>query len=354
TTYYDNGANDALAFDYTDSPVTLCSRNPWQRQTPSSSYSAGNTFWKGIASLLGVGTLNNLMSEIYNTYKGKSPVSTAMLEEFLVSKSGNAQIVDAFHRFIYGFNDNLVAPDLWMKDDTAHTGADDWDGAFWDSPDLWIRNEDDNGVSHQPPEFGQDNWFYARVRNKSTSGEAKHFVCSFNYKEWAGTEFLYPGDFLPSVSAKAEFELLPGQTRIVKAKWPRSLVPGAGTHACILASVIARQDHPVSNKHVWEHNNLAQKNVTVVDLSPNEFIIVPIVFTNMFGGSSEYAIEVWRDKRFSKYPVSLIHRNKEFFSKNPKLKLIPLQDALLKEQKHDHEMDCGGHLHGNKDDRNLM
>jgi hypothetical protein len=350
TQYHDNGANDAIPFDFTDTPVTLCSRNPWQRTTPGNSYGDGAAFFSGIASLISVPTFNNLMGQLYTQYKGKSPVSTAMMEEFLVSRSGNAQIVDGFHRFVYGFSDG-TAPELWMKDDTAHTGADEWDGAFWDSPDLWIRHADDDGTVHQSPEFGQDNWFYARVRNKNTAGEAKHFVCTFNYKEWAGTEFLYPGDFLPSVAAKAEFELGPGETRIVKAKWPRASVPAAGTHACILAAVLARQDHPVSNKHVWEHNNLAQKNATVVDLSPNWFIIIPVVLLNISGESSAYTLEVWRDKKFSKYPVSVVHKNKEFFRQNPKMKLKLLQDALVQNnQQHDYhqhaERDCGGHLHG--------
>ena len=56
--------------------------------------------WKGIASITGVSTLNNLMSSFYNTYKGKSPASTQMLEEYLLCNNGNDQIVDAFHRFI--------------------------------------------------------------------------------------------------------------------------------------------------------------------------------------------------------------------------------------------------------------
>src|SRR5262249_39752157 len=112
------------------------------------------------------------------------------------------------------------ATDLWIRDDASDPGADAFTGpVFWDSPDLWIRNAEDNGTTHQPPEFGQDNWFYARVRNRGAT-TARAFVVTFNVKLWAGTEFVYPGDWDPFVSAAVGFNLAPGATRIVKARWP--------------------------------------------------------------------------------------------------------------------------------------
>ncbi len=357
TEYHDNGANDTLPFDFGDAPILLCSLNPWQRTTPGNSYTDGFDFWKGIAAITGVSGLNNLMSSFYNTYKGNSPVTTQMLEEYLLCHQADDQVVDSFHRFIYGFTDDATAPELWMKDDAAHTGTNNWAGTFWDSPDLWIRNEEDDGSTHQAPEYGQDNWFYTRVRNKSSAGVAKHFVVTFSYKEWAGTEFVYPGDFLPAVAAKAEFDLQPGQTRIVKAKWPRSRVPAAGTHACILASVIARHDHPTANKHVWEHNNLAQKNTTVVNLQADEFIIVPVLLKNVGNIEfSDYSLEVWRDKRFSQYTAGIVQKSREFFSRDKKLKVSELKyttkvkaGALL----HD-LLDCGGHISKQHKEKNKL
>ena len=160
-----------VPFDFLDAPVVLCSRDPFQRNTPANSYSDGSRFFRGMAALLGVAQLNALMRDLYVAHKGH-PVSTAMIEEFLLCKSGNAQVVDAFHRFVYGFGDPSPAPDLWLRDDPGDPGADAWGGAFWDSPDLWIRNDDDGGTTHQSPEYGQDNWFYARVRNKGGAGAA--------------------------------------------------------------------------------------------------------------------------------------------------------------------------------------
>jgi hypothetical protein len=320
TSWHDAGANDAFPLDFTQPPVVLCSRDPWQRHTPGNAYADGSALFAGLASMLGVGQLNTLMGDLYDEQKGLEPVSSARIEEFLVSRSGNTQVVSAFHRFVFGLGDPSPASDLWLKDDPADPGANAWAGAFWDSPDLWVRNEDDGGTAHQPPEHGEDNWFYARVRNRSL-GDATHFVVTFHSKAFAGTEFLYPGDFLPSVAARAGFDLAAGDTRIVRARWPGALVPPAGTHTCLLASVLARSDLPVTGKHVWEHNNLGQKNLTVVDLLPDMFLIIPIVIANWSGERwSAFSLEVLDDRGQAptRLPlnVSLVHASKAFLARS--------------------------------------
>lgn len=313
TQFHDEGANDAVPFDFTSPPILLCSRDPWQRNTPGNSYSDGSRFWKGIASMIGVATLNNLMGELYDKHKG-NPLSTQMIEEFLLCKTGNPNIVDAFHRFVYALENPATVPDLWLRDDPADPGADLWGGTFWDSPDLWIRNNDDGGTAHQSPEFGQDNWFHARVRNKAGGGNATHFVVTFHSKGFAGTQFEYPNDFLPCIAAKADFDLPAGATRIVKAKWPRALIPPNGTHTCLLASVIARSDHPINGRNVWEDNNLAQKNLMVIDLQPNTFIVIPIVIRNVIKLDPLFELEVRKPAAAESIRVSLLHKSKEFFN----------------------------------------
>ncbi len=232
TVYHDCGASLSSPFDYTDPPQQPCPRNPWIRITAAGSYVAGNRFWEGVASLLGVANLRAWMRDFYNERR-RRPATTTDLEEFLVCRSGNPQLVDAFHRFVFGFSDPSPAPDLWLRDDPAHAGEGLWAGAFWDSPDLWVRHAEDGGTTHQSPEYGQDNWFYATVRNRSATAIARHFLVTFNVKSYAGFEFLYPADFLPCLAAAGGFELGPGQSVIVKARWPAALVPPAGTHGCL-------------------------------------------------------------------------------------------------------------------------
>ena len=344
TTFHDAGADDPLAFDFSDPPILLCSRDPWQRQTPDNAYSDGSRFWQGMASMLGVATVNDLMSELYEIQGGR-PVSTTNIEEFLLSKSGEPLTVDAFHRFVYDLSDPSPSPDLWLKDDPDHTGSDDWDGVFWNSPDLWIRNSDDGGTTHQSPEYGQSNWFHARIRNKSGAGTATHFVVTFHSKGFAGTQFVYPDDFLPCIAAKAEFDLGPGETRIVKARWPRLLVPPEGTHTCLLASVITREDHPGDGRHVWEDNNLAQKNLTVVDLLPDTFMILPIVIRNFFvDWDPRFELEVWKPKQAFELEVSLIHSSRDFL-KAGKFKPFEIQSNFDFDRRQT-RLDCGGSIPG--------
>jgi hypothetical protein len=66
---------------------------------------------------------------------------------------------------------------------------------------------------------------------------------------------------------------------------------------------------------VWEHNNLAQKNLTIVDLKPNKFIIVPVVLLNVRRGvSPRYHIEAWRDPADDKYDLSLVSTSNELLA----------------------------------------
>lgn len=338
-------AGGSIPFDFTDPPITLCPRNPWVRSTAGGSYTDGSRFFQGVAALIGTANLKNLMRDLYNERREKLTTTTD-IEEFLVCRTGNAQLVDAFHRFVYGFNDPSPVPDLWLRDDPAHTGADAWAGNFWNSPDLWIRNANDNGTTHQSPEFGQDNWFYARVRNRSATATARHFLVTFNVKAFAGVEFQYPSDFLPCVAAASGFELGPGQSTIVKARWPAAFVPPAGTHACWLASVLTRFDHPVAGRHVWEHNNLAQKNLTIVDLKPGQWILLPFVVSNLKTLTARRVLlEVVRPKEQLQLPIALAHKSGAAFSLVPELKPKPLSvvpATIIRDDGEDAPLDCGG------------
>lgn len=308
TVYHDEGANGTTPIDFTDPPVDLCPRNPWIRVTNPRAYSDGERFFEGVASLLGVASLRGLMRQFFDR-RNTRPATTADLEAFLVAKSGEPQLVDAFHRFVFGLADPSPVPDLWIRDDVGHTGANVWGGRFWDSPDLWIRNADDGGLTHQPVEYGQDNWFHARVRNRSTTATARHFVVTFNVKPFTGIEFGYPMDFLPCTAAAVGFYLAPGASTVLKARWPRELVPPAGTHACWLTSVLSRLDRP-AGLHVWEHNNLAQKNLTIVDLAPDAWIVLPIVVNRLPALQRRASVlEIVRPKEWEKLEVSLLQRS---------------------------------------------
>ena len=303
TTYITNGYSP-MPFNYADAPVELSSQNQWIRQTSGASYTDGRKLFQGIASLIGDSNLRDLMRQFYEE-RMNGLATTLELESFLISKSGESSLVDAFHRFVYGFNDPSPHPNLWMRDDPSHTGGEAWGGTFWDSPDLWIRNDDDDLATHEPPRELSDNWFYARVRNQG--GIARHFIVAFHVRQWAGTQFVYPNDFLPCISATGGFDLEPYETRVVKAQWPAAQVPPAGTHGCLLAAVIARDDHPIGGLHIWEDNNLAQKNLTVAELDSDGWIVVPLLVGSRFNRDRSAFLELWRPRGHSRLRATILY-----------------------------------------------
>ena len=321
-TYFNqSGGGVSTPFDFTAPAVELCTQNEWSRITAGGSYGEGSRFWQGISAMIGNSNLKNYMKDFFARYN-RDLVKTNQLAEYLLCRSGNTQVVDAFHRFVYGFSNPASSPDLWLKDDATDTlGNNDWSGRFWDSPDIWVRNREDGGLAHQNPEYGQDNWIYARVHNKSSSVTAKYFTVAFNVKQFAGTQFNYPIDFLPCVAAASGFNLAPASSMIVRAKWPRSKVPASGSHACLTAAVITRGEHPVNNKFVWESNNLAQKNLTIVDLQPNRFILIPFVVSNLlFQQKRKFTLEIFRPKKFPDMQLSLLHEQPKLFGRLQKAK----------------------------------
>jgi len=119
-------------------------------------------------------------------------------------------------------------------------------------------------------------------------------------------EFRFPDDFLPAVAAVAGFELALGAATVVKARWPADQVPPPDTHPCWLASVFTRLDAPVAGRHVWEHNNLAQKNLAVVDLVPDDWFLLPFVVNRFASGRRSLILELWRPAGFERMAVAVL------------------------------------------------
>ncbi|MCP4285553.1 MAG: HAD hydrolase-like protein [Gammaproteobacteria bacterium] len=208
--------------------------------------------------------------------------------------------------------------DIYIRDAPGDPGDDQYTGSnFWNSPDLWIRNQEDGGVSHQNPEAGQDNWFYARVHNRG-EGIARIFFIYFTVREWAGTQFIYPNDYQPFHIWTAGGFINPGDSKVIHAKWEAAEVPPVGTHACWLAQVhlLATTDSPVEGAHVWEHNNLAQKNLTIVDLIPGESgEILVVLGSRQIEEACYYTIELYRPKNALELPVSVIGQSAKAMGK---------------------------------------
>jgi hypothetical protein len=284
-----------------DPPFELWSNNAFRRFTHGSSYGHGSGVFAGLAAEVGTSNLLAHMAGIYNERIVRR-FTTPEIEAELIRRSGQLQLARYFDRFVYGFGSPSAGtqPDLYMKDATDDTGATPYAGAFWLSPDVWVRNADDGGTTPQSPESGQDNWLYARVRNRGTA-TARSFVVGFKVNVWAGTEFVYPGDWFPLTAVAVGFDLPAGGSRIVKARWRAADIPPTGAHGCILAVAYHAQDSAVAGAHVWEHNNLAQRNVIVVNLVADEWAELVFRIGSHFTGKRAFHSlelarpEVWRD-----------------------------------------------------------
>lgn len=170
--------------------------------------------------------------------------------------------------------------DLYIRDASDDPGDDLYTGSnFWNPPDLWIRNSDDSGITHQTPIAGNDNWFNCRLHNRGV-GIARRFFVFFKIQEWVGTQFVYSSDYFPATAVAAGSGIAPGDSVVVKQRWAAEDVPPAGTHACWLAAVWIASDQPMMGAHPWEHNNLAQKNLAIVELGAGETGEVAVVLGN--------------------------------------------------------------------------
>ena len=223
------------------------------------------------------------------------------------------ELVNAFQDRNILFSE--VGVDLWLKDSPSHSGRELVEEKFWDSPDVWVRNREDDVYGHQPPKAGRDNWFYARVRNRGTS-PARAFVVTFEAKLWLGTEFTYKNDFVPYISAAVGFNLAPGASTIVKARWPKEEVPAADSHGCLLVSAYCPTDEAIASKHVWEDNNLAQKNLTIINLSPRQSSDITFRVGSIYNNSRTLSrIEISRPIGREDLPIAIYHPDKKFTSR---------------------------------------
>ncbi|MEV0343883.1 hypothetical protein AB0H49_33220 [Nocardia sp. NPDC050713] len=251
TSFHEDGDIRTEPFDFTQPPTELCSRMPFQRTTPAASYAQGSRFFRGVAARIGPDRVRALMADLYRKYRGTS-VSTADLEAHLVAGCGAVDLVDAFHRFVYGFDEPAPVPRIVFAsapEDPSRASA------------LWVRRADDRLHPSEPPKPGLDNWFHARVRSSADAG-CRHFLVTFAVRSSAAS-FTYPDDFFPATAAIVGFDLASGRSRIVSARWPTALVPPPGTAVSLLASVHARRAHPASGTHPWEQHSTARRDLTI-------------------------------------------------------------------------------------------
>ena len=202
-----------------------------------------------------------------------------------------------------------------IRDNLSDTGAGASTGAFWNTPDIWCRTTtpgmDPSALPanytiegpHQDPIRGQPNWVYARVHNNGTAASLDAWV-RISVTHWPGMEFTYPtsfqptngpGDPLPSPMTPGTYfigeakvtGIAPGGEQIVNVEWPSGLIPPSDVmtpsgsvhwHPCLLAEVTPHDGPMPMGNHVWDYNDLAQKNISIVGTdSGQDFAIATVI-----------------------------------------------------------------------------
>jgi urease beta subunit len=146
-------------------------------------------------------------------------------------------------------------------------------------------------------------------RGNATAGS---FAVGFKIHAWGGTQFVYPGDWFPLTAAAVGFNLPPGGSVVVKSRWRKEDIPSVGTHGCLLAVAYSPHDPPTLGANVWDDDNLAQRNLAVVNLVANESTELPLWIGSHFSTEARlHVLELRRPKAWPEVDVVLTHRRPE-------------------------------------------
>ncbi|HVR99067.1 MAG TPA: S8 family serine peptidase [Thermoanaerobaculia bacterium] len=168
------------------------------------------------------------------------------------------------------------AADGWIMDkDLPLTPVDTGDepnpdtGAMWESNQIWVRNAPDGGLVHQNPDFGQQNYVYARIRNQGTV--PINTIRAMVYFASSSTGIGWPHGW--TLLGEATVVNLPanGSTIIGPLAWQ----PPTTGHFCLYVRLLSDQDPmafpegPGVYDNTRNNNNIAWRNVDVFDILPN-------------------------------------------------------------------------------------
>ena len=189
--------------------------------------------------------------------------------------------------------------DLMVKDSPEDTGAEPNTVTqyMWTSDNIWVRNNNDAGTDHQNPEYssnGTPNYIKVRVINKSCVTSTGSEQLTLNWAK-ASTSLGWPnpwnggvlyqgvGASMGGLVGTLNIPVLqPGHEAILTFPWIAPNPADYGNidqwHFCLLSKINASNDpmtFPETNDlvaNVRNNNNIAWKNISVVDIVPNNTV----------------------------------------------------------------------------------
>ncbi|HWA89499.1 MAG TPA: hypothetical protein VG889_05650 [Rhizomicrobium sp.] len=260
----------------------------------------------------------------------------------------------------------VAGPDAIIRDSDVDMGVepDSVTGVvLYDSPEIWVRNQPDHRFTtapvpprysheeqHQNPEYSplpiNTPYVYAKVHNNGNAAVSGKVHLYFGN---AATGLNWPSDWteiVPQNPASTDVvNLAPGGDWVVNVQWtsippPPSPLDG---HYCLLARFVADPSTPdpingeVSNNGVWGNvfysNNIAWKNVTIVDDFQNRDVSGP------FGGGEVTIRNVLRTAISTRLRIDMTDGAREFL-KSGAIE-VELGDQLFAEWQKSAKKDAG-------------
>jgi len=149
--------------------------------------------------------------------------------------------------------------DAYIRDHATDDGSVCTDG-WWQSPDILVRNQDDGIRRCQDPLLGQTNYVYVKVRNIGNVAISDGYVDVYWHAPSPG---IICGSWaLINPTPIPVGTLGPWESKWVKTPW----APPIEGHACLFARFSSSHDPVSAECDVACDNNIAQRNVDVVEL----------------------------------------------------------------------------------------
>lgn len=232
--------------------------------------------------------------------------------------------------------------DLYMKDRPEDFGDQVnpyvWAWDFDESPDIWVRNQNDGLVNqiHQEPEYNSSSptYVYVRVRNKSCASSIGNEKVNLHWTK-ASSSNSWPQNWDGSsptigniIGSQTIGVLAPGEDTILVFQW-NVLNPYIHQNwaSCLMARIVNSStdlivEYPSHAEYdVYYNNNIALRNVTVIDIAPG--ISNPIgVIDGIFYPFGKYIFIGNSTSDMENYNFTFSTRNNEPLSKYAETKLI--------------------------------
>jgi len=215
-------------------------------------------------------------------------------------------------------NADMMIKDWW--NDSGVEPSTPPGGNFWSFSDIVVRITDDNVFFPEDPsrssyvERGQTNYLYIRVTNKGPR-DARNVVVNARITPYVGLEFVYPYDWtvidanhVSPTPATATFATIPpGGSQLAKFTISSAQVEGLwgwisgmNWHPCLLAEVRSDNDYAFNTASltgaglIVRRNNLAQRNLSVIDVLAGAAALFPILAGNRL--NNERLMEIVVDR----------------------------------------------------------